>query len=123
MVERGTANVFASSHMGFTSADAKALVDAGSTGSLRRPRRARGQRTRRGREIARRFSFQRSVRDRSVFVYVDPESLDDAFFQAGLSPGVLTTLRSPAFKEKFRMDPYLAERQRLSDREEELESP
>jgi imidazolonepropionase-like amidohydrolase len=97
----------------FYLADAKALVDAGIDGLAHSIRdepvdnelitamKSRGV-----------FLIPTLVRDESMFVYAEnPEWLDDAFFQAGLSPGVLTTLQNPSFKGKFRMDPYLAKRQ------------
>lgn len=46
------------------------------------------------------------ARDETMFIYAEgPKWLEDPFFQAGLGPGVLETLHSPAFMEKYRRDP------------------
>ena len=49
------------------------------------------------------------VRDESTFVYAaGPAWLGDAFFQAGLLPGVLEKLQSAAFRDHFARDPDMA---------------
>jgi imidazolonepropionase-like amidohydrolase len=55
------------------------------------------------------FLIPTLVREEVVFVYADEGTwVDNPFFQAGLEPGVLETLRSSAFIGKFRQDPDLA---------------
>jgi imidazolonepropionase-like amidohydrolase len=48
------------------------------------------------------------VREEVMFIYAQGGKwLNDPFFQAGVDPGVLTTLESPAFTDKTRRDPDL----------------
>ena len=49
------------------------------------------------------------AREEVVFIWAEPSKwLNDAFFVAGLEPGILAQLQSPGFGEKFRKDPNLA---------------
>jgi imidazolonepropionase-like amidohydrolase len=53
------------------------------------------------------FLIPTLTRDESMFAYAEgPTWLSDPFFQAGLDPGVLATLESAPFRERFRSDPY-----------------
>lgn len=55
------------------------------------------------------FLIPTLVRDEVMFIYAQGGRwLDDAFFQAGLEPGVLVTLRGTELVEKTRKDPDLA---------------
>lgn len=49
------------------------------------------------------------TREESTFVFAKPGSLlDDPFFTRGVSPNVLSTLRSPAYQQKIASDPDYA---------------
>jgi imidazolonepropionase-like amidohydrolase len=55
------------------------------------------------------FLIPTLVREEVVFIYAQGGKwLNDPFFQAGVDPGVLATLASPAFTDKTRQDPDLA---------------
>jgi imidazolonepropionase-like amidohydrolase len=55
------------------------------------------------------FLIPTLVREEVVYIWAEPSRwLNDPFFVAGLEPGVLPTLQSTAFQEKFRRDPDLA---------------
>ncbi len=93
----------------FYLADAQALVDAGVDGlghSIRDQavdlRLINSMKTRGV------FLIPTLVRDESTFMYASgPKWLDDPFFQAGVSPEVFSTLKSPAFIDKMRSNPDL----------------
>jgi len=54
------------------------------------------------------FLIPTLVREEVMFIYAQGGKwLNDPFFQAGVDPGVLTTLESPAFTDKTRRDPDL----------------
>ena len=54
------------------------------------------------------FLIPTLVREEVMFIYAQGGKwLNDPFFQAGVDPGVLTTLASPAFTDKTRQDPDL----------------
>jgi len=93
----------------FYLADAKALVEAGVDGlahsirdqkvdlEIEREMKERGV-----------FLIPTLVRDESTFIYGEtPVWLDDPFFQAGVTPEVLKSLKSPAFVGKSRDNPDL----------------
>ncbi len=100
----------------FYLADAQALVEAGIDGlghSIRdQPVDPKLIQAMKGRGV---FLIPTLVRDESTFIYAEkprgPKWLDDPFFQAGLEPGVLATLESPAFLTKMRSNPDLAKLQ------------
>jgi imidazolonepropionase-like amidohydrolase len=55
------------------------------------------------------FLIPTLAREEVVYIWAEPSKwLNDPFFVNGLEPGILTTLQSPAFQEKFRKDPDLA---------------
>lgn len=55
------------------------------------------------------FLIPTLVRDEVLFAYADNlQWIDDPFFQAGLDPGALAFIRSPATVEKIRHDPDIA---------------
>jgi imidazolonepropionase-like amidohydrolase len=62
--------------------------------------------------MKKRGAFQEAAtltREESTFVFAKPGSLlDDPFFTRGLSPNVLSTLRSPAYQERIASDPDYA---------------
>src|SRR6516225_3107496 len=97
----------------FYLADAQDLVDAGIDGlghSVRdRPVDTRLIAAMKARRV---FYIPTLVRDESTFIFAkepqEPKWLDDPFFQRGLQPGVLDTLRSAGFIGKIRANPNLA---------------
>jgi imidazolonepropionase-like amidohydrolase len=97
----------------FYLADAKALIAAGLDGlahSVRdQPVDDELIKMMKARDI---FLIPTLVRDEVMFIYAQGAKwLDDPFFQAGVDPAVLVTLRSPDFIDKIRRDPDLAKYQ------------
>lgn len=93
--------------------DAQDLVDAGIDGLGHSVRdRAVDTRLIAAMKARRVFYIPTLVRDESTFIFAkepqEPKWLDDPFFQRGLQPGVLDTLRSAGFIGKIRANPNLA---------------
>jgi imidazolonepropionase-like amidohydrolase len=92
--------------------DAQDLVDAGIDGLGHSVRdRAVDTRLIAAMKARRVFYIPTLVRDESTFIFAkepqEPKWLDDPFFQRGLPPGVLDTLRSAGFIGKIRANPNL----------------
>lgn len=89
--------------------DAKALVEAGIDGLAHSIRdQAVDQHLINAMKASGVFLVPTLVRDESTFIFATgPAWLDDPFFQAGLEAGVLETLHSPSFINRFRLNPNL----------------
>ncbi len=93
----------------FYLSDAKALVESGvdGLGHSIRDQKVDSEITRAMKERGV-FLIPTLVRDESTFIYGErPGWLDDPFFQAGVTPGILKALKAPAFIEKSRSNPDL----------------
>jgi imidazolonepropionase-like amidohydrolase len=88
--------------------DAKALVDAGLDG-LAHSVRDKPVDDALIASMKKHGAFQSAAtltREESTFIFAKPgPMLDDPFFTRGLSPGVLATLKSPAYQNKIASDP------------------